>query len=173
MADRGRPTSRLRLRDLDPEALAREVTDAVLAHVLRLVDLTEPGRGSVPRLDRDLSRSVRCLAAYARDGTPLDAPVGEYLVSMIPLYTSPMGESEIADLSSEVDPETPLGLVLVAAIARDRIATGVEMVIHARELAVLAGLDVEHVRRLCRSGEIEQDAAGARRWLAARGVPGF
>lgn len=82
------------------------------------------------------------------------------------------------ELVPNVDPTTAIGIVLVAARARLRIARG--EAITARELAHLAGCADNHVRLLIRRGAVRVQgrsrhigAAEAARFLAARGIPGF
>jgi hypothetical protein len=121
--------------------------------------------------------TVLDLAAYAISGNGLDAPVQEYLVSLIPLWSSVAGgATDIDGLQAEADPETPLGLVVCAAVARELLELGRS--ISAVQLAALACLSATQVRQLARSGELVLDdgeiaAKEARRWLGARGVPGF
>lgn len=105
------------------------------------------------------------------------------------LYSSAAVSGDgLGELVGEADPETPIGLVLVAAIARaaldgaptpDRDPAGLTV----RELAALASLSAKQVKELIDAGEIRATNDGARktrialgdarRWLSGRGVPGF
>jgi hypothetical protein len=97
-----------------------------------------------------------CSALYARAGEP---------------GTFGVGALEDALDSADLD---AIGLVLVGAYARYQLGQRGASV-SARELAVLAGVDPNHVRLLARKGELKLEEgkvarAEARRWLGARGV---
>lgn len=121
---------------------------------------------------------VRRFTYYAMHGAMFEGDsVHEYMISLIPLYQSVCGGDAAVDgISEEADPETPLGLVICAGLARERIGRG--EAVSAVELAVLSGLSDRQVRQLIRDGEVAAregkiSAKTAKRFLMARKVPGF
>jgi hypothetical protein len=98
--------------------------------------------------------------------------VPEYLQTMVDLDTVPPADQ----LTGERDPEDPLHVVVLAALARDALAQS-RGTVPDGWLAALAGLSSAQVRRLASTGELRRGADGisiadARRWLRSRGVPG-
>lgn len=174
------PTTKPRLSQLDPDALAQEIEQRLIDHVVGLGLQLDPGVEVRVRDRREgaftqIGESVRSLARYARDGGTLDADVHEYLVSLIPLYAAPLGDAP-TDVGEDADPSTPLGCAMIAALAREAIGEG--RGISAVQIATLASCDAAHVRLLARQGELaladgEVAAREAKRWLSGRGVPGF
>lgn len=169
------PTTRPRLSQVDPDALGQQTVAQMRDHLGRqavAVGLTVVEAGPA-----DLAYTIADLARYARDGVALDAPVQEYLVSLIPLWSAPLGHAPSPlEIEDEADPDEPLGLVIHAALAREAIEQG--QPVTARQLGALAGVDAQHIRLLARDGEIDLDAGRAtakeaRRWLSGRGVAGF
>lgn len=184
------PSTRPRLAQIDPDALALDVTRVLIEHV-RATLWALYGVGEGPALDSraeevaasplaQVPDAVRQLARYARDGSELDAPVHEYLVTLIPLWSAPIGDADV-DGVGDADPGTELGCVIRGALARELVGTP-RATLDTTDLAVLAGMSVASVGRLVDAGEIKgrrgdrgyQIAAKeALRWLAARGAPGF
>lgn len=181
-------TNTLRLRDLDPHTVALDTCRALLDHVQRLLfEISPIGEIKAPGIDVDqlvgcqLYHSVRDLATYAVRGGELDAPVQEYLVSLIPLYSAAFGEgTRDVDGLVESEPGTPLGVVIAAAVAREALAQG-ESVTPA-QLATLAGVDRDYLLKLAAAGDLPGarqskegrrawtvSAKGAKQWLATRG----
>lgn len=115
--------------------------------------------------------AVVALTAYAQRGEGLDDEVAECCISLIPIAP------EALDEAGRPDPSTPLGLVVAAALAREKIERGFP--ISTTALAVFAGLSAGRIRQLVVGKEIEITEAGevpasvAKRWLGARGVAGF
>jgi hypothetical protein len=196
-----RPTKFLRLSQIDPEDLAKEVEDHVVIYVQKLLLRLTPGysvRMGARHGDTDLSLSTRDLAAYAVRGDPLDAPVEEYVQSLVEaLWPRPVDEGtyhtpELSEaLESNLDSlednlANRVSLVVAAAEARQSLAQGDG--IDAAELGALAGCTEDHVRLVLRSepSPLAQEKNGDSRdplirvtaqsaiaWLEARGVPGF
>jgi hypothetical protein len=172
-----RPSNTPRLAQIDPTALAAEVTADALSHIasqhMSLCGMLEGGL-VLPAPERtEIYRTVRLLAGYARGDHALDAPVQEYLISLIALWSAPL-----VDPSSigEIGLDTELGVVIHAAEGREELARD-RGALTTLQLAAIAGMAQESVALLCRRGEIEADqekggwrvrAAEARRWLAAR-----
>lgn len=175
---------------MTPDAIALDVARAAHGHVvdltIRLLSPTCDGPWLPQSVDADASLratqiylTVRDLAAYALEGAPLDAPVHEYLVSLIPLWSAVYGEgtTEI-DGIVEREPTTDLGRVIALAVAREAIDDGRPITTY--QLATLAGITVQHARRLVAGGELGKPgvgghgeghvigAADARAWLASR-----
>lgn len=186
-----RKSARLRLVDIDPEQLARDVGDQLASFVSHLAFKLAPrfmlhlqGPEEAPT---DIGLTVQDLATYAIGRGGLDATVGEYCVSLIPLLGTPLdpssgplplglarwleGETDTRNL----DPESladRVGLVITAALGREAIEGG--HAVTAPQLAALASVSPDSVRRLVRTGEIKAPAANeipaaeASRWLASR-----
>lgn len=157
---------------IDPVTLARETVRAAADRVRALamaIDVRVKCALTYDMPDEltTLGHAVQCLVRYARDGAALDAPLSEYLISVVSC------EDEINDAQTK-DPKTPLGQIIAAAQARDDAERGepVRMV----GLACLAGVAPSRVGQLVAGGELRQSERGyvraddARRWLGARGV---
>jgi len=199
-----RPSSALKLAALEPLAVARDVCRAIVDHMHALgfhlgpsvevrlhapyapADVPEGADPTVEGLARgsNLGLTVQALVTYAQRGLPVwdwedDGAVMEAFLTVLPALYSCAGRpwSDAGAIDDEADPEEPIGLVLLGAHARARIAA--DDPVTARDLGVLAGIDTRHVRHLAEAGEIKRrsdgkySAATARRWLAARAVPGF
>ena len=172
-----------RLRDIDPTTVADQTQDALMGRLWRLAQacgVTDPVSPAMTPSEAWLA--VHQLAVYAVTGTPPEHRlelVGEYCLSV----------SEIVGWLGEptqlLDPETDLDVVLAAALAREELAHG--RPVSSAQLAVLASLSRVHLGVLQRQGDaptgersegvsgrpLRIDAAEAREWLAARGVPGL
>lgn len=177
------PTTKPRLAQIDPQAVARDVAQSVLDHIghvqLQLLGVEHISPQPEPE-HTEIYRVVRTLAHYAVHGGELDASVHEYLISLVPLYSAVIGEERDVDGMLDADPETDLGCVIAGALARERLALRREP-LTTRDLAVLGGLAQDAVGLLIRRGELAGERAEggwrvspkeARRWLRARGVDG-
>lgn len=173
------PSSKPRLAQLVPEDVAAAAEAKVLGHLysqwMSLVDM-HVNLPSVPERSTEIYRVVRELTQYAQGIHRLDAPAQEYLVSLVPLWSSVLGEADVDDGVGDADPSTPLGLVICATLGRDAVVAG--QGVSAVQLAALSGLSDRQVRQLASAGELVLEngsiaAKEARRWLVARGVPGF
>lgn len=174
------PAATLRLRDLDPHTVALDACRALLDHVTSLLwHVTPLGKQSTTGIAAErltscqLYDSVRDLAAYAISGQALDASVEEYLITLVPLYLSAIGEgTSRVDGLVESEPTTALGVVIAAAVARELLAAG-EPVTPA-QLATLAGVDRDYLLRLAAAGDLpgaQQSGAGRRAWaISAKGA---
>lgn len=176
-----------RLKDIYPEAFGTAVEDAVENHLFSLA--FSLGMRAVADGISNLRYSARDLAAYAVEGARLDAPVEEYLISVCPPVWTRAADAggyqtpEFDNANIDALPSGWLGeliLVMRAALAREAIEQGQD--VGPADLAALASISSTQARALLRSGEIvggmiddgwEVSAEEARRWLAARGVPGF
>ena len=177
----------LRLRDLDPHAVALDACTALLDHVnSACVALSPLGEVRTPLFCSalegcELYFSTRRLAAYAVDGGGCDAPVRECLVSLLPLYSAALGggATDVDDLVQS-EPTTALGVVIAAAVARETLAQG--RPVTPAQLATLACVDRDYLLRLAAAGELPGarqaktgrkpwtvTAKGATQWLAGRG----
>jgi len=129
-----------------------------------------------------LGAEVQALVTYAQRGLPVwdwtdhGCAADACLSVMAALYSSAGGDDIGGDLDeADVEPRDAIGVVLVAARARIRLAQRTPL--DARELAALSGLTAQAVRHLMRAGElpaVERTVAAkdARRWLSGRGVIG-
>lgn len=185
-----RPTTTLRLSDIDPAALSAAITEAVAHHVGRLAVPLSPGltvHVEGPHGDSGVGLSAADLARYARGEGGLDSTVEDYAVELVPLLASPLatgGDLPLvltrwlsgqvdADLLDPGSLEDRLALVLTAALGREALDHG--QPVSVGQLAVLAGVSPDHVRHLARKGEVtvkdgQVSAEDARRWLVGRGV---
>lgn len=184
----------MRLTEIDPSAFARELVERVRDHhVTRLIfDVDQSADVRLHGLGGNLELAAHLLAHYARTGEPPgDAPVSEYLQTYCEaLYMRPAdsGTYDVPPLDQvRGEPAAAHEVVLVAAVARDMLEQGEP--VSLLHLAVLSGaseapVSYQHVRRLAAAGEIRTSgekgpavrsvsAAEARRWLGARGVPGY
>jgi hypothetical protein len=187
------PTDKPRLRDLDPEVVATEACDLLVRQLGRVAFALAPAidQGALAGLDgpalarsTDIGIMVQQLTVYARDGAMGDWPDNGCAVDAVQsvcevLYSQAgvVGTFGVGELADEADPETVLGLVVVAAMARAGLARGEALT--ARELAALASCSADHVRLVARQGGLRRgknrqySAPVCRTWLAGREVPGF
>ena len=180
----------MRLADLTPDSVADNAHDAALGHTQRLAfalgyDLAPGGAGL-----SDIRFACRVLTVYAQTGQPPnDAPVAEYYLSLLPLYSSPSEQDSPTEIPGPegAEPSTPWGLVLRACLVRDKLADDDDVT--PAELAVLASVNPDAIRKLIRAGEITErskrdsstsgsptamiPARAAKQWLSGRGIKGF
>jgi hypothetical protein len=153
-----------------------------LAHVYTWheIDSGDGGENST------LGLTVADLVRYAQTGDTADwgGPEGAHDATLVvcgALFVTPAGDDTASELWRDADARTPIGLVVVAAMARATL-DGSPPVGHVDGLAVpecaaLASVSYRLVADLCARGEIAIEGrviplAEARRWLRARGVPG-
>lgn len=193
MGNRGPSPKSPRLADLDPAAVAAEVVEAVRVHIGRLAFALAPAHEWIERTTTGsfstLALTVEDLTRFAQTGATADWGDAEgardALIEVCGALYSRAGEpgtfgvGEIEDVIEDADPSA-VGLVLRATWARLSITSGES--VSTAEVAALAGLNPRAVRQLVEAGELaarKRDgdltvtAAEARRWLGARGVPGF
>lgn len=193
------PRKTLRLAEIDPDQLALKVVRAALAHVRALHDdlrplVSSPHESPSPldvspnqraaALGTPLGQRVRRLALWAQRGmeAEIDLPStsvqGDLAAVLAAAYGYPLGDAA-AQIEATVDPNTALGLVLLAAAARCALILGDSLSVKA--LAVLAGISRRQVDRLVEervlvpmkgSRPVRIRARDARRWLKSVGVPG-
>lgn len=172
-----------KIADIDPETLARDVLSDALHRVNRTLFAIAPvstyrltnGNGKTldvtthPTSSTGGEAIVR-LVQYAQNGAELDAPVQEYAITLMDFA------GEALDDATDPSPATALGAVLAACLGRQAIATGSPVT--TTQLALLAGVTPQYVRRMVSAGEVAASgstvaAKAARQWLSGRGVPGF
>lgn len=154
-----------RLNTIHPDVIAMDVASRVADHVSGLIlSLLRPAYDGMHtpqkrRKHEDLLRetqiywTVRALANYAVGKALLDAPVHEYLISLIPLYQSAVGNgTEDVDGLVDHEPESALGVVIAAARAREKLSTHEPLTVG--DVAVLASCHRDHVTLLASKGEI-------------------
>jgi len=175
----------MRLRDLDPHDVAEQAHAAAIGLATTLAIAT--GHDLVPGGLSDIRLAAHVVAHYARAGSlPDDAPLQEYLISLLPLYVTASGSGSVSipELDQSIEPATPWGLVIVAAVARERLAAGRPLT-HAQP-AVLASMSPGRLSQLAAAGDAPRrrqggrdarqrlyTAAGCVAWLRARGVAGL
>jgi hypothetical protein len=178
------------LRDIDADAVAREVVDLCAQHAEQLrmqIAPTEvwpmpPDTGTA----LGIGATVAYLTVYAKTG--VDPEAGDHSTSEQlaaerladvcgALYSRAVDQSrlEVPELAIEgEDPATPIAVVIVAANARMRLAQG--QALSTREVATLASCSARTVRAAAADGALVRGedwripADEARRWLACRGV---
>lgn len=186
-----------RLRDFDPLALARKTARAAMRHLSRYATLLEPAAALRIKETDDLVNSplggaVARLVRYAQSGDFGDWPDREALLDSIALVRAALfAQPRTAGAREErgeawwqrphegtPDPETEIGIVLLAAEGRDCIERQYRLV-EVREAAALAGLSTVRMRRkadaegLFARGGPGLDPGKTAAWLASREVPGF
>lgn len=165
------------LRQIDPLTLARETVQAAVDRVHSLAMAIEIGVtarlnffGVSPEATT-LGHAVRALTLYAQHGTPLDAPVQEYCITLIGVADEALDDATSPDVS------TPLGLVVAAALCREDLEHGKP--VRTTWLSALGGVTPGRVKQLVgtealrvvvRSGDHYVHADDARRWLGGRGI---
>lgn len=176
------------LARLVPTAVAEEALGRLVAHVAQVVEhlpaprprLRAPGKAHAGGPLYDLMHNLTVYAqtgaweAGLLAGADLDAREVLYAAA----HRRPVTESDL-------DPEDPVGLVLLAAGARLALAEDEPVTLKA--LGALAGVDPSVVGKALRAGRLEAAGeargrrtgaplrvtpASSRAWLAARGVPG-
>lgn len=174
-----RPTTALRLRDIDPAEFGVDVERLVNDHAVSLLmALSVDAQWTIPEHGRVLGREATMLAMYAKQGLVGDwahhGNAADALVAVCSALYTCAGRPGVGGPDDvDVDPTDMLGIVILAAQARIRIDR--KEPVPVRELACLASMDPNSVRRLGQSGEIAivdgaVAAKVARRWLGARGL---
>lgn len=129
---------RLRLRDVDPEALADGTAKLSLQHASALLAAAISG---------EVAGALHALVRYARGEGLGDQDTLETLLDRIaPLYRSVIHPE--AGPGPAAAPETPIELVVAAALARQQIDLGRD--IGCTELALLTGINRDHMTALAR-----------------------
>lgn len=177
----------MKLLALSSDDIAAEVERRVVDHLHRLA-LDAGAEVHAEATLGTLRAEARALTLYAQRGLPVwdwtdSGMAADGLLSVLSALYSRAADADIEhtaiDVVDDLDPSDEIALVLVAAAARIRIDRGEPVT--ARELGALAGIGAYAVRHHLRSGELRATderparvpAEDARRWLAARGVPGF
>lgn len=170
----------IRLSDLTPAAVAREVTDwatALLSRVGFLGGITDP----LVAPGGSLAHEARELTHYAQTGQLDGSPAGRLQTVLDALYTTGHpGASTGLDVADAAgtggESQYAIDVVLRAALARDTLDQGRRVPV--AWLAALASLPVATARTYGSRGELDvRDgtvaAREARRWLSGRGVAGY
>lgn len=183
-----------RLLALDPATVAVDTVRAVARHLawsairlspaqLRMVpDLGTASDAEVA--STDLGLTIQSLTAYAQRGAMGDWPdvscVSDAIQSVCEaLYVRPLdgGTYDGTEFDRDGDPDTAIGLVLLAAECRRSLSEGEPVT--TRGLAALAGLSDSRVRQLVVAGDLRRvkheriRADDAKRWLSGRGTLGY
>lgn len=190
------------LATLDPATLGADAAARVMRRLARLAAPLSPGVTlALPRPDAaasGLALTVADLTRYAQSGDTADwgseagaedalLEVGEALWSR-PIDAAGTDGWTVDDLraalAADAEPDDPVRLAVGCAVARWAVWGGVPVT--TGELAALASVSVGRVQQLAADGEITATveargrarvslvaAVEARRWLAARGVPGW
>ena len=173
-----RPTTKRRLRDINPDDFGREVAERVKTHVTDLF---------LDRKDKTASRlfehrlltvekEATIVAQYAQGGALDLNRACDVLFAVCARLYSNAGKAFNFDALEKLDifPSDNIRVVLLAARARIRL--GHREAVPVRELACLAGIDPDHARVLLRQGQMTLITGGvvapdvAAKWLATRGV---
>jgi hypothetical protein len=164
----------MKLRDIDPDALATAANDAALGRLWRIAQACGVTDPLVQRCQpSELWLAVHQLATYATEGVP-----PEQRAELIHDY-----QLSVAEAQDYVDADTrdALETVLLASLAREALARNEAL--SRRLLAVLASVHPDALSRLASAGdapqgyragrEVRTPVAEARDWLTARGVRGL
>lgn len=144
-----RPAASPRLQAIDPSLFAREFA----VQAARDAGLPRPKQPGVTKI----ARKVRTLAWFAVHGGPIDDERRRELWGLVS-HLSPTRPGH-ADWWNLSDLSTGLGVLLLAARARLRLAEARPRPVTGAEFSALAGLDASHVRRLLREGVLAEAAA--------------
>jgi hypothetical protein len=143
---------------LNLKQVALDTVKQALAHttrlLLQLLDCVHTPASPPPEQTK-LYRIVIALGCYAKSGEALDASVWNYLGALSPLYRT--GRGEVTDLEGtqpDCEPDTALGLIIAAALAREQLTQQREPLTTAR-FAALASKNRREVYRLLTTGELE------------------
>ena len=190
MTRRGPAPTTPRLDALEPVAVAAEACAAVARHrawiALRLspalVPADEPDAAALA-VGSDLGLTVQHLTAYAQTGALGDWPDDSCALDAVQdvcscLYSRAGDRAgfDAPDLRDDHDPDTDVGTVIRAAMARQMLSTGTPVPV--AWLAALSSVGAVRMRQLVAAGEVPAvdgrvRAPDARRWLSGRRVPGF
>jgi hypothetical protein len=196
----GRPTSKPRLPELDPDAEALAFTRSIFQHYREGVgehlapvcslELPEkrPAEESLRRMP--IFEQVRRLAAFAIRGERLGQSLEQLLKPLQSLASSPLWERvDIAGIAANTDPnieESPIKLIIAGAFARAQILERKHPVTSA-QVAILAGMSRRNMGRIIADGGLPTVQEGrqgthgsalispaiAGDWLCERKIPGF
>lgn len=190
------PSALPRLSQLNPAAVATEISEIVARHASRLALKLGPAyhlAGAGDLKSSDLWLTAGALVAYAQTGTDAEAENGEVAAEYARdrvqelcglLWTSAgdalkskragAGEDAFEALfgpTERGEPTTAVGIALLAAWARVGLAEGREL--SSREIAALGSCSIRAVQQALDDKELTLSAKSARRWLSGRGVPGL
>jgi hypothetical protein len=162
-----RPTSKLRLRDIDPRTTADECVRALQARLDKMARVLRPPLTFEATVDPsagdcDLAKWILTLGAYALRGTSLRLGLETLIGRLEPLRAC-------ADAVGSLDPAEPVTpLDFLIAGARARAALEVGDTLTSVQLAILAGLDRDHVNGLALTnvipGAYRSDESRHRPW---------
>lgn len=135
-------TERLRLRDIDADALSAGTAKLLLQHAsTQLAAATSGG----------VSWALHALVRYAR-GESIEGTLETLLEDIAPLYRSVLHPDAHPTHVVAMRPETELEFVVAAALARQQIDAGRE--IGCTELSLLTGLNRDHLTEIAGAGAI-------------------
>ena len=140
------------LRELQPDELAREVTDAFAEHLEPLAIMLD--QRVKPTDEPFLYNVVRSLARYARSGGDLPArtSVEKLIAQLSPLYSSMLG-GERSPLDVEPpEPTSALGVAIHGANARAKLEAGEPL--SSPELALLVGINRDYLTAMVSRDEV-------------------
>jgi hypothetical protein len=184
---RGRKPEVPRLRDLDPESIATQVCALLVNYISDFAFCFQPGldisiewKSMPPESIVHTSQfglDVITLVRWAQTGLGDEDEAVEAARSVLPrLCTRPIDFRPRASLDDiDIEPNDEVRIVVVAAIARLKMRSGMEVDLGG--LAVLAGISHDRIRHLAGEGQVQQCRRGrvtaieARRFLEARRVP--
>ena len=165
-----RPTNKLRLSTLDPNAFVDEVARRVDALITLL---------HADRMDANLRHTAQCVIEYAQDGEHIlghDRAHKSISDLIMQLYSSAMSSAEIArvfdDSPYRAEDADPVLLVLLAAVGRYQIAMGQR--VRVRHLAALSSVSAAALYAAITRGDLRAKngtvaAQDAKKWLKGRG----
>jgi len=190
-----RPRPAVRLRDLEPRAVADQVLTRIREHVASIIMRTDLGATwTWPESGHESLRwTVQLLVGYAQRGVeatdwPDDASARDAILDVVSALYTRAGDDQIGagvldridDLAD--DPSDPIDVVLLAAWCRCQLAAGEQVTI--AELAALTSRAVSSVHSAAQRGQLRirsesrgrgvarrVSAVDARAWLASIDQP--
>lgn len=172
------PSEQPRLSELTPTDVAIDVCDAVWAmcHQLTLsLGLTPPTAPDPSNhVKSKLGTAVVRLVQFAKGEQPeVDTSLNDSRLVLESLYGCAALAQDDDTLPTAVDLSTAIGVTLIAARARLRLASS--SYVSTRELAAMASLSIRQIQVLINQGKLKATQQGvapreAKRWLASRGV---
>jgi hypothetical protein len=155
-------STKLRLRQLDPSNVALAAYEQAATDAARRAKALSSQLSGAANAERSpVYRTVLRLARYAIEGEyeSDDWTVASDVEPLAGVF------AEMATVPRE--PDTALALVIMGAYARERLDTAKP--VSSPELAVLAGLDRDHINRLAAEGTIpgafRSEKSGTRPWM--------
>jgi hypothetical protein len=146
-----RTPTKLRLRDVDPEETAQACVAALVEAAEQIAKALRPGYELVQShqlAGTEIAKAVTQLGNYATKGTAIRADVETLIERLSALRTC----ADVVGSLSPAEPVTPLEFIIAGARARAALEAG--QVLTSLQLAILSGLDRDHVNGMALKEQI-------------------